>query len=151
MPMRKPFIHPDIPMPRAMITLLSVLEELQYSPLKFFWVGIDKKGEHAKRRHQYRFGNYMAAVINYRPGVEHRLGIDFMGANDRLGGGNRRRSNYCSYRGIEYLVLKRSDSRAEMMTKIRATVTQLRSATEYIPYEQKQNANDPDEHTQSTD
>lgn len=131
-----PYIHPDLPMPRPMMTLLNVLEQMEYSPLKFFWVG-------GKKIH-WRFGYYMPAVISYRPGIEHRLAIDFSTAANRWGHGNRKRSLKCAEMGIQYLMLKRSDSAAEMMLKIRILVSKLREVTEYIPYERRTNATDPE-------
>lgn len=125
-----PYAHPEYPTPRPILLLWSVLEELQYPTLKLYWVGNPGKNEIGSRRTSFRYAYYIPAVINYLPGKQYRLAIDFVGANGKFAGGNRRRSFYCAHLGIEYLAIKRTDTRADMMTKIQATISQLRSATE---------------------
>jgi hypothetical protein len=108
-----------------MQTLLRALAAMQYSPMKFVWVG-------GKRIH-WRFGFYIPCVISYRPGIEHRLAIDFSGASGGWISGNRKRSLKAAEMGMQYMIVKRTDSQAEMMMKIGTVVSKLRQITEYIP------------------
>jgi len=120
-----PYIHPDQPIPRPCQVLWKVLDDLQYPYLKIVWIG--------NKRVQWRRAYFVPAVVSFRPGIEHRVAIDFNTAAGTFGSGNRKRSILCAGLGLEYFTVKRSDSYAEMMVALRAIIEQLRSITEYTP------------------
>lgn len=123
-----PYVHPDRPIPRPVHLLWRVLDELQYPYLKLVWVG-----EHMS----LNWGYYIPAIVSYRPGIQHRLAVDFVGYDGKWVAGNRNRSRKCAKLGIEYMTIKRTDTYAEMMAAVGATIQQLRENTEYTPNEQR--------------
>jgi len=112
------YLHPDNPIPRSAHLLWAVLDQIQLPYLKVFWVG----GSHRNWRNAY----YVPACVSYRPGIEHRLAIDFLGASGKWVEGNRKRSICCSEAGIEYMAIQRDLTMAAMMVQVKERLAKLR-------------------------
>jgi len=111
------YVHPDQPMPAPVIRLWHVLDMIQLPYVKVYWVG---------GRQNRNYGYYLPAVVSYRPGIQHRLAVDFLGVFGHWVVGNRKRSLRCSEMGMEYLALQRDLPQADMMTQLRSVLSRLR-------------------------
>lgn len=111
------YVHPYKPPPAPLLRLWRVLEIVQLPYLKMFWVG----GHRSWQR-----GYYLPACVSYRPGIQHRLGVDFLGASGHWVITNRKRSDCCAEMGIEYLAIQRDLTEAAMLTQLRSILSRLR-------------------------
>lgn len=115
--------HPESldPPPRPVTLLWEAVKQIGFPYLKDVYVGGEPLS-YGRLMKPY----YVPVVINYKPGVQYKLAVDFLGGTHKWLNNNRIRSGMCARDRMEYLAIRRDLTIPEMIVQVKTRLMELR-------------------------